>query len=448
MQAILKGIKSFGKSNFHEQIELSREDEWDTIEKALNNMATDLSQSYTALGESEERFRDLAEMLPEAVFETNLNLELTYANRRAFELLGYSVEDLKRRLNGLEMLSPEDRDRAKANIAMRLKGEDPGTVEYQALRKDGSSFPILFHANAIIKEGELFGFRGIIIDITARKRAEEALHKRAREFAALYETSLEITKTHDLSTLLETIIERAAQLLNCSSGGMYLCDPDRKEVRCVVSYKTSQDHTGIVLKYGEGAAGIVAQTGEPLIIDDYRTWSKRASVFEKEHPFYSVISVPMIWQDDVIGVIHALNYEETRSFTQSDLDLLTLFASQATTAVNNTRLVEQIQSHTVELRKRVIEVEEQTTELEKVNEQLKKEIKERKLAEESVRESRERYRAIFDQAADSIVVIDGETEALVEFNENPTLDKKLGKEYLTKFLMLVVSSLKCNNWTR
>ena len=78
---------------------------------------------------------------------------------------------------------------------------------------------------------------------------------------------------------------------------------------------------------------------------------------------------------------------ETRRFTQSDLNLLTLFASQAVIAVNNARLMEQVQSHTAELQKRVIEVEERTAELEKVNKQSEKEIKERKQAEEALRES-------------------------------------------------------------
>ncbi|MFH0725139.1 MAG: PAS domain S-box protein [Pseudomonadota bacterium] len=112
-------------------------------------------------------------MLPEAVFETDRDLELTFANRRAFELFGYSVEELKKGLNGLALLAPEDRDHAKVNIAGRLTGEDLGTTEYKALRKDGSIFPILIHLGTIMNEGAAIGFRGIGVDITERKRAEE-----------------------------------------------------------------------------------------------------------------------------------------------------------------------------------------------------------------------------------------------------------------------------------
>jgi len=136
---------------------------------------TDRKRVENELRMSEERFRDLAEMLPEAVFETDKEINLTYANRRAFELLGYTKEDHVLGMSGLEFIAPKDHNRTKANIAMRMRGNDPGTVEYQALKKDGTTFPVLFHASPIMNEGELFGFRGIIVDITEHKKSEEAI---------------------------------------------------------------------------------------------------------------------------------------------------------------------------------------------------------------------------------------------------------------------------------
>lgn len=138
-----------------------------------------------ALRESEERFRELAEMLPEVVFETDWDFNLTYANRRAFDLFGYSEEDLAQGLNGLDMFIPEDRKRLEERIARRIKGESFGRTEYQALNKDGTPFPVLFHASSIKREGELAGLRGIVIDITELKRAEDVL-KQEKERAETY----------------------------------------------------------------------------------------------------------------------------------------------------------------------------------------------------------------------------------------------------------------------
>ncbi len=188
-----------------------------------------------------------------------------------------------------------------------------------------------------------------IVEALMRKRAEEALRRRVEQLAGLQTTVLDITGRHDLPKLLRAVVERAARLLDAPSGGMYLSDPERREVRCVVSYNTPHDYTGTVLKYGEGAAGMVAETGKPLIVDDYRAWQGRAPTFEKERPFGAVLTVPMIWQGRVTGVIHVLDGTESRRFTGADLELLTMFANHAAIAVENARLLEQEQRHAEEL---------------------------------------------------------------------------------------------------
>ncbi len=165
-----------------------------------------------------------------------------------------------------------------------------------------------------------------------------AQRRHAAQLAALHATSMDITTSRDLPGLLSTIVERAVRLLDAAEGGLYLCDPPRREVRCMVSYHTEIDHTGVVLKYGEGAAGTVAETGKPLIIDDYRAWQGRAGVFEKSQPFTAVLSVPLRWKGEVTGVLHVLTNTEFRRFSQADQELLLQFANQAAIAIENARL--------------------------------------------------------------------------------------------------------------
>ena len=75
------------------------------------------------------------------------------------------------------MLAPEDRERARENIGRLLRGEKWHGTEYRAQRKDSSSFPIIIYASPIIYENRPIGLRGIIIDITQRKKAEEEKEK-------------------------------------------------------------------------------------------------------------------------------------------------------------------------------------------------------------------------------------------------------------------------------
>jgi PAS domain S-box-containing protein len=146
---------------------------------------TERKRAEEALHESETRFRDLVEMLPEIVFELDMEGRVTYGNRRLSDLLGYSIEDIKRGLWGFEIIAPEDRDRCVERFSKRTRGEELGASEYIALRKDGSTFPALFHLVPKTKGGKLIGFHGITIDITQYKRMEEEKQRSEKLSAAL-----------------------------------------------------------------------------------------------------------------------------------------------------------------------------------------------------------------------------------------------------------------------
>jgi PAS domain S-box-containing protein len=132
---------------------------------------------YGALGPHEGTGRsvDLADLLPEIVFEMDLEGKLTFVNQKGYELTGYTPEDFARGLMALDVLTPEDRDRAARNIRAILAGEADGPHEYTALRKDGTEFSVLIHSAPVFREGNPVGLRGVMIDMTERKRAETDL---------------------------------------------------------------------------------------------------------------------------------------------------------------------------------------------------------------------------------------------------------------------------------
>ncbi len=146
----------------------------------IRGVVIDLTEQKKAaqlLQESEERFKTLTELLPEAVFETNMRMMLTYANRRAFELYGYAKEEFARGLNSLSMFAPEEHERVQQNIAAQFRGEKNYSTEYLSVKKNGTVFPALFHVSPIIKDGKPSGLRGLVIDLTELKRTEEEILK-------------------------------------------------------------------------------------------------------------------------------------------------------------------------------------------------------------------------------------------------------------------------------
>ncbi len=175
----------------------------------------------------------------------------------------------------------------------------------------------------------------------ARLFAEE--RKRASALALLHVTSLEITKENDLPSLLKTIVERAAWLMDAPGGTLYLADPQKKELTCRVCYNLPHDEVGTVTQYGEGAVGIVAETGKPLIIPDYGNWPYRMLKDEQIDDFLAVASVPVIWQNHLTGVIQLARKDRQRPFMPKDLDLLSLFSNQVAISLENARLYTEVQ---------------------------------------------------------------------------------------------------------
>jgi PAS domain S-box-containing protein len=197
-------------------------------------------------------------------------------------------------------------------------------------------------------------------DITDRKRAELALRRYADEQSALYQISLEINSQSDVPTLLQAIIRRAAELIGVQSGALYLMEPDGQSLRLAVGYRMPQDRIGVTLHVGEGLAGRVAQSGNPLMVDDYRRWEGRASAFA-DSSFHRVMGVPLLARDKIIGVISVIDDQRAGSFEQDDIRLLNLVAAQAAIAIENAWLYEEAQktaSHLQTMSQRLVEAQE------------------------------------------------------------------------------------------
>jgi PAS domain S-box-containing protein len=149
------------------------------MEQALSRYSTSLERLVLErtgkLAQSERRFRELADLLPQIVFEIDETGVLLFVNRITFAATGYTEDDLRRGLNAFQLFVPADHDRAKQSMRRLLGGEKLGGDEYTVQRKDGSTFPAIVYAAPIMRQNRAVGLRGIVLDITERKRTEEEL---------------------------------------------------------------------------------------------------------------------------------------------------------------------------------------------------------------------------------------------------------------------------------
>lgn len=210
-------------------------------------MSTDVTGKLrleASLRESEERFRSLAELLPQSVFETDASGVYTYMNRKAIEESGYSPEDIGRGIDVFLAITPNDHENVRLALGKVLAGEEIAGLELTVRRKDGSRLPVTVYASPIRREGRIAGVRGIAVDDSARKRAEEAL-RQAQKYEAVGLLAGGIA--HNLNNLMTVVDGYSTLVLE----RMAPRDPWRREVEAIHrAGKRAVDLTAKLLGYG------------------------------------------------------------------------------------------------------------------------------------------------------------------------------------------------------
>jgi PAS domain S-box-containing protein len=152
---------------------------------------TERKVSEAALFASEKRFQSLVEMLPQSIWECDDRGNVTFVNQRTYEMYGYDYEDVEKGMTIWQTIHPDDRERVLGDFiraSMEEPSEFPVFHEFMSIRKDGSTFPLITYHVPIVHENKITGMRGIGIDISERKRAEDALKESEERFRLLVES--------------------------------------------------------------------------------------------------------------------------------------------------------------------------------------------------------------------------------------------------------------------
>jgi PAS domain S-box-containing protein len=166
-----------------------------------------------ALIESEERYRSLVEVIPFGVTLTNLEGKILMVNKAAIEMYGAESEDELIGKSAIDLIIPEDQERALANLQLTIEKGSMKNLEYKLRRKDGSTYPAELSASVILdSEGKPKAFSGIIRDITESKRASKNLRESEERFRLLYENLSDGLLLLDLEGTIGMCSPRCAEM--------------------------------------------------------------------------------------------------------------------------------------------------------------------------------------------------------------------------------------------
>lgn len=298
--------------------------------------------------ESQHMHRRLIETVQSGIFLAEAKGKLIYVNHAFAAMLGYNIKDEVVGLNFVEVLFTDAEEKKVFLNTMRAAGS---AREFEARHKkaDGSEVILSVTSNHIYNDqGEVIGAEGVIGDVTQKRMLEEALVTEKRKLEQILGFDEDIGLIRDYDPLVEFIMERTSAILEARRCSLMLMDESGREL--LIKAAVGMEERIIKecrMKLGESVAGFVAQSRAPILVKniEYDERFKRAS--KLYYLSRSFISVPLILEDKLIGVINVTDKHKAKNFDEIDLRILGALAREVAVAVENVKLYKQLSFLTI-----------------------------------------------------------------------------------------------------
>ncbi|MXN67181.1 GAF domain-containing protein [Stappia sp. GBMRC 2046] len=331
---LVQGAERVGRGELDTTIPVRTQDEVGMLARSFNDMTDELRVLY---GRLEERLTTVVSNAPIILFALDGNGAITLLEGKGLDTLGLDPEGaIGRPLSGVFASSPEILSAAET----ARRGETASSVA--ALHDQIFEVWCAPHAGS---SGDASGVIGVATDVTERVLAQEKLRRQADYLTALNETTLGIISRLDLDELLQAIVTRAGEMLDAAHGYIYLADEADAAIRRRIGVGVYAESVGYELQPGQGVAGKVWMSGDPVVVNDYANWPDRVPNPRHDGFIRAVIGVPLKSGTQVIGVL-GMAYDERseRNFGEEEASVLSRFAELASISLDNARLYASAQA--------------------------------------------------------------------------------------------------------
>ena len=339
----------------------------------------EIERHERALAENtRRRYRDLVEGIPGGIiWEADAaTLRMTFVSRRGQEMLGYPADEEHAQPDfWTRLIHADDREKVLATAARALQAGTEEQFEHRFLASDGRMIWFQTRIRLSREEGRPPVLRGLSVDVTRLKEADNALRLRARQQAAVVQLGQEALVETDLVRLSGRACEVVAETLGAELAAVFRLLPGSRDFLLKAGVGWGEGVAGRETVPSNAAAqpGYTLLAGQPILVPDLRAEKRFASlpIFD-EHGVVGGASVVIPGTPSPLGVL-SVHTRTARLFTGEDLVFLQSVANVLSAATG------------------------------------------RKAADQAVKESETRKAAILEGALDAIISIDYEGRVL-EFN--------------------------------
>ncbi len=209
-------------------------------------------------------------------------------------------------------------------------------------------------------------FNKILAELKANTSELENL---VYKLSTLSEVTELVSRIPDIKEVLHLVLHRAMTAVHSKIGSIMLLDPQTQTLR-IAAAEGLEDAVvvGTTVRVGEGIAGKVAQTGEPVLVEDVEHDARFGKVNDPKYDTSSFICLPLRAQDRIIGVLNLSKKSGQESFGALDLKFLSTLLGHIGFAVENARLLKEAKEAALKLRQ---VVHEKSSQLELAQQQLR-----------------------------------------------------------------------------
>ena len=228
---------------------------------------------------------------------------------------------------------PEDKFQAILSVPIIAKNEVIGVINirHRAIHRYSD------------REKKLVTVIGTQVGSAIEKaRLYEESKKKSRRLDTISRISSTIVSSRYLNEILQLIVTMTAEMMNSKICSIMLLDESKRELEIKATQSLSPEYIKKPnLKVGESISGRAVQQKKPImVLDVTREAGYKYPEVAKKEGIVSMLSVPMMVKDKVVGVINSYTSHE-HSFSEEEIKILQSVANQAAISIENTKLFDK-----------------------------------------------------------------------------------------------------------